>query len=618
MTEPAILTYLENVKPTRTGWRACCPRHESKSRASLSITVQGGRTLLHDFGPCETADILTTLGLGWDVLFDGEHPSPVRRNGATPRAREQVEAAPDDLSRCPTCDARFYYLFDGERRTVRCANSHEAPGSMVKEISSWMERRQAQRTRDQLLEKLMRPTTLTDVIDVFQCWLYLPDPSLVHVVLATVAANHTDEDPLWLIVIGASSGGKTEVLNAIGGLADVHQAATMTEGSLLSGTPKRDAKGAKGGLLREIGDFGIIVCKDFTSVLSMNRDTRAAMLAALREIYDGAWTRHIGTDGGRTLAWTGKVGLLAGSTAAWDAHHAVVGAMGERFLSFRLPDMDAPKRSAQAQKALTNRRSERQMRQELAGIVERFFKGLDLTSEPPAMTDAEITRVIALGSLVTRCRSAVERDSHSRDIALILDTEAPARLTMALGRLYSGLRTIGLSADAAWPIVIRCGLDSLPKVRRDVFNVLVEVEHLDTTRIATRTGYPTGTTRRVLEDLTAHHAVSRLPSGQGKADEWCLAPDVRAEWETITFPEKSVTECASNLSNQSTITMTDFSGKVPPSTVPCPVCGTALGRHGECFECRSRPCSECGEDTGSAFWATCHRCKDQGEEARSE
>ena len=54
----------------------------------------------------------------------------------------------------------------------------------------------------------------------------------------------------------------------------------------------------------------------------MHTETRAEVLAALREIYDGAWTRHVGTDGGRTLAWKGKVGLLFAATGVIDSHYA--------------------------------------------------------------------------------------------------------------------------------------------------------------------------------------------------------------------------------------------------------------------------------------------------------
>src|SRR5213076_55141 len=122
------------------------------------------------------------------------------------------------------------------------------------------------------------------------------------------------------------------------------------------------ASDAKGGLLRSIGGFGIIAAKDFGSVLNMNRDARAAVLAALREIYDGAWTRHVGTDGGRTLTWAGKVGLVAGCTPTIDRHHAVMGAMGERFVLFRLPEVEGDE---QARRALAHAGREGAMRAEL-------------------------------------------------------------------------------------------------------------------------------------------------------------------------------------------------------------------------------------------------------------
>ena len=66
---------------------------------------------------------------------------------------------------------------------------------------------------------------------------------------------------------------------------------TLTQASLLSGTPRRQqTPGAKGGLLRQFNsnNFGIIVLKDFGSILSMRTESKAEILAALREIYDGA------------------------------------------------------------------------------------------------------------------------------------------------------------------------------------------------------------------------------------------------------------------------------------------------------------------------------------------
>ena len=109
-------------------------------------------------------------------------------------------------------------------------------------------------------------------------------------------------------------------------------AAITGEAALLSATPKRErTNDATGGLLRKIGDRGLLVIKDVTSILSMNNDARAKVLAALREIYDGRWYREVGTDGGHTLEWRGRLVVIGAVTTAWDTHHAVVATMGDRF-----------------------------------------------------------------------------------------------------------------------------------------------------------------------------------------------------------------------------------------------------------------------------------------------
>src|SRR5262249_602018 len=105
---------------------------------------------------------------------------------------------------------------------------------------------------------------------------------------------------------------------------------------------------------------------------SMRPDAKAEVLAALREVYDGSWTRHLGTDGGRTLAWRGKVALLFAATSVIDSHYGVIGAMGDRFLLSRL----APVVRGQFTQALKHMgAATAQMRKELAEAVARLFAG---------------------------------------------------------------------------------------------------------------------------------------------------------------------------------------------------------------------------------------------------
>jgi hypothetical protein len=379
--------------------------------------------------------------------------------------------------------------------------------------------------------------TLAEVITTFRRWLFMPDARALLAVLGTVAANRLDGDPVWLLLVGPPGGGKSELLQSLSPLPDVHPTATLTEASLLSGTPKRDHdQTAKGGLLRVIGEFGIIVSKDFGSVLSMNREARAAVLAGLREVFDGAWTRHVGTDGGRTLHWAGKIGLIAGCTPTIDRHHAVIGSMGERFVIFRLPEVDG---AEQARRALSHAGREGQMRKELGEAVKDLFaQGL---AKPQPLSAEESDRLVSLATLVVRCRSAVERDGYTREIELIPEHEAPARLVVVLERLLAGLDVIGLSRDDSWDVMTKVGLDSVPALRRAILDVLFTATgELETSAIAEMVRYPSSTARRALEDLTAHGLVERHVNGQGKSDGWSLGVWARERLsEILGVPEKS-------------------------------------------------------------------------------
>jgi DNA-binding MarR family transcriptional regulator len=406
--------------------------------------------------------------------------------------------------------------------------------------------------------------SLEELVATFRCWLHLPDPGALLAVLGAVAANHLEGDPVWLLLVGPPGGGKSELLASLVTLPGVHPTATLTEAALLSGTPRheRDAD-AKGGLLRSIGDFGLIVCKDFGSILSMNRDARAQVLAALREVYDGSWTRHVGTNGGKTLHWSGKVGLIAGCTPTIDRHHAVMGAMGERFALFRLPEVDGDE---QASRALAHAGREAEMRRALAAAVSGFLsRALD---PPHPLGEEERTALISFATLAVRARSAVERDSYSREIELIPDPEAPTRLIVVLERLLDGLDVIGVPRPDAWRVVSKVALDSIPAIRRTVLEYLYPADgHVTTTEVAAALGYPTSTTRRALEDLAAHSLVKRTKpgGGEGTADLYKLT-----EWSRKrlgTFPEKSSNTCSSR-ENERIHAASDVSGTVGEAENP--------------------------------------------------
>jgi|GEM_PF-1900488 len=83
----SILAKLEMVRQVGLGrWIARCPAHDDRN-PSLSIReLDDGRVLLHCFAGCKTEDVLTSLGLGWGVLF------PEERGRRNPRWRQKQRA----------------------------------------------------------------------------------------------------------------------------------------------------------------------------------------------------------------------------------------------------------------------------------------------------------------------------------------------------------------------------------------------------------------------------------------------------------------------------------------------------------------------------------------------
>jgi 5S rRNA maturation endonuclease (ribonuclease M5) len=393
----------------------------------------------------------------------------------------------------------------------------------AKDITAW---REIGHTREEFYERVhecSKPSDLQALLEVFTKWLHLPDTGPIKILLAAVVANREPGNPVWLLVIAPPASGKTEFLDSLLGLPNMFSVGTLTEASLLSGSPNREkSKDSTGGLLMEIGKFGMIVCKDFTSVLSMSRELRGPLLAALREICDGSWTRHVGTDGGRALPWKGKVAVLGGCTPVIDQYHSVIASLGERFLLCRIKDGDQKEQIAQGERALDHVGHESEMRAALRTAVTGFLG--KIKSKPLKLDRDAKTRLSTLATLTALSRSAVERDSYRREIDLIPGSEKPARLVLALAKLFHGLQTIGVSDEECWRLVTRVAHDCLPVIRRDVLVSLQESgATIDTPTLATQLAYPTVTVRRACEDLAGHKVLTRLAGGKGKADQWKLS-----------------------------------------------------------------------------------------------
>ncbi|MCK4807732.1 MAG: hypothetical protein KAT09_08795, partial [Candidatus Aegiribacteria sp.] len=215
--------------------------------------------------------------------------------------------------------------------------------------------------------------------------LTLSDQLPVRVSLATYAANYLKQVPLWMMIVAPPSSDKTEILGSMYKLPYSKVISDLTKGSLLSGTSKKDTpKGAKGGLLIDFGEFGFMIIKDMTTLLSKHPDAAAEVFGALREVYDGDFIRYFGNDGGTHKEWHGRLGVVVAVTPAIEKHRSGISSMGDRFLTIRVYNND-DLRMIQALTALKSSGNEHQVRremQELAGeLFQDFERNTDLRLE---------------------------------------------------------------------------------------------------------------------------------------------------------------------------------------------------------------------------------------------
>lgn len=342
------------------------------------------------------------------------------------------------------------------------------------------------------------PVTLDEAHAVFLRWLGADyDTDALDAVLAVAAVERMAGDPLWLLLVSGSGNAKTETVQALAGTGAMAVSTISSEGALLSATSKREvAKDATGGLLREIGDRGLLVVKDVTSILSMGRDQRAQVLAALREVYDGHWGRSVGADGGRRLEWSGRIGLVGAVTTAWDAAHSVIAACGDRFVLVRMDSTTG--RVAAGRQAIGNTGHEVEMRAALSAAVGGVIAGANLSPDP--VTEVESDRLLAAADLVTLARTAVEFDNRG-DVIDAHAPEMPTRFAKQLAQILLGAVAIGVGRDDALRLAIRCARDSMPPMRLAIVDDLAANPDSTTAQVRKRIGKPRTTVDRQLQAL---------------------------------------------------------------------------------------------------------------------
>lgn len=344
--------------------------------------------------------------------------------------------------------------------------------------------------------------------------LYMPDPGALYVLMGAVAGSMLEGQPIYLMLIGPPSCGGSALLDMLTGMPSVVGAGLIeSPAAFLSGTGKRDRdKSATGGLLGEIGRHGAIVLKDFTTILSLHPEIRRKVMGVFRECYDDKWERGVGTDGGKTLVWEGRLAAFAKCTGEIDHHAMLNSTLGERWVYYRYPATDG---YAQARQALLNS-GKSGWQADLRCLTHAMFEGLDLRyggkaairlAPRRALTDLEISRIINLATVASKCRSGVSRDPYKHDVTSVPESENQARLAGELQQIYIGMETVGVPDRMRWKLTEKVAMDSMPRIRRMILEEVktAEKSYRELQKVI---GCSQSVVIRAVEDLELHGVLS--------------------------------------------------------------------------------------------------------------
>ena len=355
-------------------------------------------------------------------------------------------------------------------------------------------------------------------------YVYSEDHGMTRIALASIVATRMKlGDPIWLLIIGPASSGKSQVLRPLA-LTDtqfIHRVDDLTENTLMSGA-KVKAGQKDISLLNTIGPRGIIVISDFTVIFSKSSETKAAILGQLRMVYDGEMIKYSGNTN-KPMSWKGALGILAGSTPAVYTHMEEVADMGERFIYYRMKDYDVEHAT---RTSLKRTMYGKELDTKLGKLYEDYIKDCVSDSpEVPGLTDEVYEKIVQISMFAALLQTPIHYDKFQRVVDKIPVSPMPMRIALQLSAIARGLMVMRYYDEGTWDLspddityIEWCAYSLANEERRACLRTLAALsfgDSMNTQTIADKIGLGTTVVGVVLQHLAAIGILTRSGSGDG-------------------------------------------------------------------------------------------------------
>jgi len=363
---------------------------------------------------------------------------------------------------------------------------------------------------------------LENFIRVCRRYLVLRSTDYIDIIFGTIFANRLDSDPVWIYIVGPPGSGKSEVLRACNDHPVIHTEGKMTKNRLVSGFIAKDGKDTS--LIPQL-DGKVMIIEDFTQVLNMRREDIHEILGDLRKAYDGDFSKGLGTQK-KAKKFVSKFGLIAGVTNAIDAHRGMLASLGERFLTYRMPEISEYEKQQRSMKASDDSLTSEQRRKL------KIAAHLLLDSEPRVPTIKKDLRrkIVQIAQVVAKARTEVIRNYKTREPEIPVP-EVATRLSKQLVDLCKGVamaRNKRVVTKSEISLIRQSALHCITLKRYKLFQYLMShyPDWVGAPDIATSMGFSTLCVEYWLQDLLLLNLIDRkvilVPPNMHEAYLWRL------------------------------------------------------------------------------------------------
>ncbi len=372
---------------------------------------------------------------------------------------------------------------------------------------------------------------LADVRKEFEKYIVIKDEHILQMILGSLIANLlVNRDPVWLMIVAPSSGGKTTFIAPSVTVSGVHFLDDLTEKTFLSGFK---VKGKETSFLKLVTS-GVLAFSDFTNILSKKQEARGEILSQMKMIYDGDFVKRTGTG---SIEWHGKMGFLGASTPDIYMYLESGRSMGERFIYYWMEQpTDDEIVDKQQQVSLSSKEITAVMKEMYSEYINDIDEWLTKKGVPTLnMTSAQRYAVRRAAIFCVNGKATVRTDFKTGKADSIPNKAGVGRDAKMFETMIHTLQIMNCyeNEDTKLPVepwmvevVEKCAYSSINRERRKILEILVETDTpISASEIGAREGL--GLERESVEKyLIPMHAVGLVKKQTvGNKFKWFISDE---------------------------------------------------------------------------------------------